>query len=96
LTQRPAGYHERVDWGFIWLMFIMKIPLGALLWIVWWAIHAQPAVDELPSDGQGRRRHGPRLPTGPRSPRRGPHAEPPPAAPARVRRARGRALQPHD
>src|SRR6266508_3818033 len=32
------GEERAVTWGFIWLMFILKIPIVALLTIVWWAV----------------------------------------------------------
>jgi len=70
-------------------MLLLKIPIGGLLWIVWWAIHqtdGQAAADE--GDG-GSKVHAHRVPR-PRPPRprpRGAHAALPPVAPARVRRA---------
>jgi hypothetical protein len=80
-----------MTWTFIWLMLLLKIPIGGMLWIVWWAIHKtdeQPVVggDE---DG-GSKIHGsshPRAPRphGPHAPRRGPHAGARPAAPPRTR-----------
>lgn len=78
-----------MTWTFIWLMFLLKIPIGGLLWIVWWAIHqtdGQAAADE--GDG-GSKVHAHRMPR-PRLPPprpRGAHSAPPPGAPARVRRA---------
>jgi hypothetical protein len=74
-----------MTWGFIWLMFILKIPIVGLLWLVWWAIHqeVEPAGSE---DDGGARRHPHKPP--PRSPRprhRGPHGAPLPPAPARIR-----------
>jgi hypothetical protein len=70
---------------FIYMMLVLKLPIGALLWIVWWAIHATPEVESSDEDGGLRQwPHGPRPPRAPR-PRRGPHAEPPPTAPARTR-----------
>ena len=72
---------------FIWLMLVLKIPIAALLWLVWWASKSpelpepEPArVESEPQDSP----HGPR-PRRPRPPRRGPHAEPAPLAPSRVR-----------
>jgi hypothetical protein len=64
-------------WGFIWLMFVLKIPIVMLLTIVWWAVKQTP---EPAGDGDG----GSRLPAAPephqhprrplpRHPRRGPH-----------------------
>ena len=70
---------------FIYMMLVLKIPILALLWIVWWAVRATPEIDVDEGDGGSRRwPHGPRPPHAPR-PRRGPHAEPPPPAPARTR-----------
>ena len=85
-----------MTWGFIWLMFILKIPILGLLWLVWWAISqdTESATDE---DGGTKRpnEHSPQA--GPRSPRRGPHGEPPLPSPPRVRPvvARARETDPH-
>lgn len=59
-----------------YLMVILKIPVGLLLYIVWWAFKAEPVPEEAPetgADGHGFRRFrgGPKRPSGPR---RGPHA----------------------
>jgi hypothetical protein len=35
-----------MTWGFIWLMFILKIPILMLFGIVWWATHQ---TDEEPT-----------------------------------------------
>jgi hypothetical protein len=64
----------------------LKIPICALGWIVWKAIHAEPVPPEtetVDDDGGGGAKH-PR-PQKPRPPRRGPHAEPLPQPPARIR-----------
>jgi hypothetical protein len=64
----------------------LKIPILALGWIVWRAIHAVPETPEgefVEGDGSGGAGH-PR-PRKPRPPRRGPHGEPLPQPPARVR-----------
>ena len=81
-----------MTWGFLWIMLALKIPLIALIVIVWWAIRSKP--EEPPfSDGDGgiRREHSHRPRPFPRNPRRGPHGGLPPAAPARVRTVRARA-----
>jgi hypothetical protein len=76
----------------VWLMLVLKIPIGLLLWLVWWAIRQTP--DEFgEADGgdggskvphQSLPRH-PRSPL-PRHPRgRGPHGDPSFAAPPRTR-----------
>ena len=85
-----------MTWGLIWLMFALKIPLAGLIYIVWWAIKQEPDEASSQDDDGGIRRnpHHPRRPF-PRHPRRGPHGDPPPGAPARVRtvRARTRTLE---
>ena len=78
---------------------ILKIPIAMLLYLVWWAIHqeAEPAPEGGGGgDGGTKVRPQHRPPTGPRpSPRwRGPHREPQPAAPARVRTTVVRARDP--
>jgi hypothetical protein len=82
-----------VTWGFLWIMLALKIPLVALILIVWWAVHAKP--EEPPAsddDGGIKREHPHRRPTPfPRNPRRGPHGGVPPAPPARVRTVRAKA-----
>jgi len=72
-----------VGWTFFWLMVVLKVPIGALLYIVYWAIK-QTDAGELPSSGDGgvKPPHRPRLPRHPRQ--RGPHGAPA-AAPARPR-----------
>jgi hypothetical protein len=74
-------------WGIVWLALIMKIPIVALLYLVWWAIKDPPveAVDESEGGSPDRdpRPHPRDRP--PHPPRRGPHGPPEPAAPARVR-----------
>ena len=81
-----------VTWGFLWIMLALKIPLAALLWIVWWAIHAEPETEQPPGPGDGgtkKPRH-PRKPF-PRRPRRGPHGDPALPAPPRTRSVVARA-----
>ena len=83
---------------FIFLMVALKLPIALLLYIVWWAIHAEPepagATDDeggskQPRDPRPRRPH-PR-PALPRPPRRDPHGAPPVPAPPRVRTVVARA-----
>ncbi|HET9101889.1 MAG TPA: hypothetical protein VFN55_00940 [Solirubrobacteraceae bacterium] len=81
-----------MTWGFLWLMLALKLPLAALIYIVWWAIKAEPEQPDT-EDGDGgtkRKPHHPRRPF-PRTPRRGPHGDPAPHPPARVRTTRARA-----
>jgi hypothetical protein len=76
-----------MGWTMFYLFVFLKLPLCALFYIVWWAIHQTG--DEQPEGEGGARRelrphpHGhPKLP---RSPRRGPHGDPLPLPPPRVR-----------
>jgi hypothetical protein len=78
-----------MTWGFIWLMLVLKIPIAALLYIVWWAVHQDPESDTGGSDEDGGtkvRPHDDRRPLPPRLPRRrGPHGDPSPPSPPRSR-----------
>jgi hypothetical protein len=86
-----------MEWtGFLFLMLALKIPLAMLLYLVWWAIRQTP--DEAGTsqgDGGGGSRvdDPPRRPS-PRRPRRGPHGDPLPASPPRVRITHARARTP--
>ena len=84
-----------MTWGFLWLMLALKIPLAGLIWIVWWAIKQEPedAGASREDDGGVKRSHPHPHARGPfpRSPRRGPHGDPAPLPPARVRTVRARA-----
>ena len=81
-----------VGWALFYMMVILKIPVIALLTLIWWAVKQEPE----PADGDQRERlhRGPDdpRPRKPRPPRRGPHADPPPATPKRIR-ARGKRVQ---
>lgn len=71
----------------MYLMVVLKLPIAALLWIVWWAVHAEPEPTEDvqdKDDGGSRRPPHPHKPL-PRHPRRGPHGDPAPPPPARTR-----------
>jgi hypothetical protein len=76
-------------WGVFWLAVVLKIPIVALLLIVWWAIRQQP-VPEADDDDRGGSDRDPRHPRNrpPHPPRRGPHREATPRPPQRVRMAR--------
>jgi hypothetical protein len=81
-----------IDATFIFLMVGLKLPIAALLYIVWWAIHATPETEtDGDGDGGARRPRHPRPPR-PARPRRGPHGGTAVPAPARTRAtlARGR------
>jgi hypothetical protein len=85
-------------WTFIWLMVLLKIPIVALFLLVRWAVR-EPDVAANEDGGIGPRSrpphpHHPRSRL-PRSPRRGPHGDPSPSTPPRIRAvvARGRLVQ---
>jgi hypothetical protein len=72
-------------------MLALKIPLAALIYIVWWAVKQEPETEARDDDG-GIKRPRPHPPKPfPRRPRRGPHGDPAPPPPARVRTVRARA-----
>ena len=74
-----------MDWTFVYLMFLLKIPIVGAMWIIYWAIKQEPdPASERRDDGGSRRRLHPRRPF-PRRPRRGPHGDPPAPPPPRVR-----------
>lgn len=73
-----------MGWVYLYMFVILKIPVVAAIWLVWWAAkEPEQATDH--EDGGGSDRDHPRDPLHPRPPRRGPHAEPPPRPPERVR-----------
>jgi hypothetical protein len=82
-----------VTWGFIWLMLALKLPLAGLIYIVWWAIKQEPEDSAQRDDDGGIKRPERLHPIRPfpRLPRRGPHGDPAPLPPARVRTIRARA-----
>jgi hypothetical protein len=91
-----GGSLRVVEWGFIWIMLVLKIPLIALLWLVWWAIKNVDEPDLGIGDDGGTkvppRPHPRRRPRWPR--RRGPHGSPVLAPPARVRTTVAKARDP--
>jgi hypothetical protein len=75
-------------------MLALKLPIAALIYLVWWAVKQEPEPSPSSDDDGGvKRGPAPRHPRKPfpRNPRRGPHGEPAPAPPARVRTVRARA-----
>ncbi len=81
-----------MTWGFLWIMLALKLPLAALIYLVWWAIKQEPDESSSSDDDGGIKRTRPHPPKPfPRHPRRGPHGDPAPAPPGRVRTTRARA-----
>lgn len=80
-----------MDWGFFWLMFVLKLPVVALLLTVWWAVRAVPVLEveatgpeEGEDEGGGSDRLSHRRRPKPSRPR-GPHGGRMPPAPPRTR-----------
>jgi hypothetical protein len=62
-------------WPIFFLAVALKIPVACLLYLVWWALHAEPELEEAPEEGGDHHFHRfRREPKRPRDPRRGPHA----------------------
>jgi hypothetical protein len=63
-------------WPIFFLAVILKVPVALMLYLVYWAVKAEPETEEAPDDGAEDHefRRWQRLPKGPRGPRRGPHA----------------------
>ena len=57
-------------WAVFWLAVILKIPIVALLTLVWWAIRAEPEPVTGSDDGEGGSRRGPHPRTKPPQPPR--------------------------
>ena len=81
---------------YVWMMVILKIPIVALLYLVWWASKEPDPVDPEPAVvPREREPFHPRHPRHRPPPRRGPHADPLPAPPPRVRILKGRRIPQH-
>jgi hypothetical protein len=62
-------------WPIFFLAVILKIPVAFMLYLVWWAIHQTPEVEEAPPEAEDHDfKRWRREPRRPRDPRRGPHA----------------------
>jgi hypothetical protein len=95
----PFGVASRTMsgfWAMFWLILVLKIPIAALLYIVWWAIREPPLPEPDSGDGGGgiSRDPHPRI-RPPHPPRRGPHVGPTPSAPRRTRVAKRAPRVPH-
>jgi hypothetical protein len=82
-----------MGWTFVYLMIGLKIPIAALLYIVWWAIHQTPETEQLPGEDGGTRKPRHPRPGLPRRPRpRGQHGVALPLPPQRMRIVPARSL----
>ena len=77
----------------LYLFVALKLPILAAIWIVWWAVKQEPDPSEDVRDDGGTSRRPHPVPRLPRSPRRGPHGDPAPLAPPRVRTVTTRVRQ---
>jgi hypothetical protein len=58
----------------IFLAVILKIPVLYGMWLIYWAVKAEPEVEDLPDEADDHSfRRFRRSPTKPKGPRRGPH-----------------------
>jgi len=73
------------------LFVALKVPLAALCWLVWWAIHQTDDPVAEPGDDGGTKRRPHPIPRRPKPPRRDPHGAPEPPSPPRVRSVTARA-----
>jgi hypothetical protein len=83
-----------MEWGLVWMLLILKIPVFMLLYIIWWAVKDPPRPELADEEKGGSDRPRKPRPIAPLHPRRGPHsgsgdARIPP--PARTRTATARA-----
>jgi hypothetical protein len=77
----------------LYLFVALKVPLLMLFWLIWWAVHQEPELEDAGDDGGQRSDRPHPLPKLPHSPRRGPHGDPLPLPPPRVRPVRARARE---
>ena len=70
---------------FLWLMVFLKLPIVALLTLVWWAVRKTDSAEPEQRDWSPRRAPDHPRPRRPRPPRRGPHGGEAPAPPKRTR-----------
>jgi hypothetical protein len=59
-----------MGWTLLFMVVILKIPLAAALWLIWYAVKAEPIPEDGPAGEDRKPRRNPPKP--PRSPRRGP------------------------
>jgi hypothetical protein len=87
-----------MEWTMFFMFVALKVPLLALCWLVWWAIHQTDDTSGGSNDDGGTKRRPHRPGPLPRAPRRGPHGDPAPQSPPRVRTpaARGRSVTERD
>ena len=83
-----------MGWTMLYLFVFLKLPIVAACLLLWWAVRQEPEYDDTGGGGGGGRPRPHPRPKLPPAPRRGPHRDPAPAAPARVRTVRARSGEP--
>jgi hypothetical protein len=86
-----------MGWTMLYLFVFLKIPILVLFYIVWWAVKQDTNPTNDGGDGGSRLEAKPLPhphPKLPRTPRRGPHGDPLPLPPPRVRPVAAPARQP--
>ncbi len=79
---------------FIWMFVVLKVPVLAAFLLIWWAVREPEPAEAGPDDERGGSDRDPGAhPRHPRPPRRGPHGEPLPIPPRRVRTASRRPVR---
>jgi len=78
-------------WPIFFLLVVLKVPVLAMIYLVWWASQPVPEVEAEGDEGGegGRRRRRPRFPNGPRRGPYGPDLRHLPEAPHEGRRRQG-------
>ena len=78
----------------LWLALALKVPIVALLYLVWWAVKDPPEAMVDDEGGSPDRDSGPHpRDRPPRPPRRGPHGDPAVPSPPRVRTVSAKARE---
>jgi hypothetical protein len=73
-----------MGWTMLYLFVVLKVPILAAGWLIWWAVKQEPDIADDSGDGGSRVRPHP-VPPLPRPPRRGPHGDRALPSPPRVR-----------
>lgn len=60
-------------WPIVFLAVVLKIPVVFALWVIWYAVRAEPELDDAPGGDEHGFNRWRRQPLRPRGPRRGPH-----------------------
>jgi hypothetical protein len=81
-----------VGWTMLFMFVALKVPILLAGGLIWWAVRQEPDYSDDSDGGGGRPRPHP-APKLPHAPRRGPHREPAPPSPPRVRTVTARARE---